>query len=128
VPELGRRATRACLEFMQPLGVGSIVFVALGTGVAGYPIETSAAAMAEVITEILGQTGWPLHVSIMLMSPTLASPVEYLAFYKEFARRVPQLAAQEMAQPASARADQPKPLMSDLLDLEQQRGRHLNRN
>ncbi len=122
VPELVRRATRACLEIMQPLGVGSIVFPALGTGVAGYPIEASAAAMAGVITEVLAKTSWRLHVSIMLMSRTLASPMEYLAFYEEFAKRVPQLAAQEMAQPTIARAAQPKPVMSDLLDLEQQRG------
>ena len=47
--------------------------------------------------------------------------MQYLAFYEEFARRVPQLAAQETTQSAPARADQPKPVMSDLLDLEQQR-------
>ncbi len=121
VPELVRRATRTCLELMQPLGVGSIVFPAFGTGVAGYPIEASAAAMAEVITEVLAQTSWRLHISIMLMSRTLASPMEYLAFYEEFARRVPQLVAQETAQPTPARAGQPKPVMSNLLDLEQQR-------
>ena len=77
--------------------------------------------MAEVITGILAQTSWRLHISIMLMSRTMASPMEYLAFYEEFARRVPQLAAQETVEPAPARADQPKAVMSDLLDLEQQR-------
>jgi O-acetyl-ADP-ribose deacetylase (regulator of RNase III) len=121
VPELVRRATRTCLGLMQPLGVRSIVFPALGTGVAHYPIESSAAAMAEVINEVLSQTSWPLQVSIMLMSRTLASPMQYLAFYEEFARRVPQVAVQETTQSAPARAARPTPVISDQLDLEQQR-------
>ena len=106
---------------MQPLGVRSIVFPALGTGVARYPIESSAAAMAEVINEVLSQTSWPLQVSIMLMSRTLASPMQYLAFYEEFARRVPQVAVQETTPSAPALAPRPTPVISDLLDLEQQR-------
>lgn len=121
VSELVQRSTRNCLGLMQPLGVHSIVFPALGTGTAGYPIESSAAAMAEVINEVLSQSRWPLRVSIMLMSRTLASPMQYLAFYEEFARRVPQVAAQEANQPATAHADQPKPIVSDLLSLEQER-------
>jgi O-acetyl-ADP-ribose deacetylase (regulator of RNase III) len=121
VPELVHRATRSCLELMQPLGVHSIVFPALGTGAAGYPIEASAAGMAEVISEVLSQSRWPLHVSIMLMSRTLASPMQYLAFYEEFARRAPHVAAQENKQPGTALADQPKPVISGLASLEQER-------
>jgi hypothetical protein len=121
VPELVRHATRTCLGLMQPLGVRSIVFPALGTGVARHPIESSAAAMAEVINEVLSQTNWLLQVSIMLMSRTLASPMQYLAFYEEFARLVPQVAAQETAQSAPALAARPTPVVSHLLDLEQQR-------
>jgi O-acetyl-ADP-ribose deacetylase (regulator of RNase III) len=121
MPDLVRRATRSCLELMQPLGVHSIVFPALGTGVARYPIESSAAAMAEIINEILSQSRWPLDVSIMLMSRTLASPMQYLAFYEEFARRAPQVAAQEADQSETARTDLPKPVISDLLSLEQER-------
>jgi O-acetyl-ADP-ribose deacetylase (regulator of RNase III) len=121
VPELVRHATRACLELMQPLGVHSIVFPALGTGTAGYPIESSAAAMAEVISDVLGRTSWPLHVTIMLMSATLASPMQYVAFYEELARRVPHVAAQETDPSPPARIDQPTPAVSDLLGLEQQR-------
>jgi O-acetyl-ADP-ribose deacetylase (regulator of RNase III) len=63
--------TRTCLKLMQPLGVRSIVFPALGTGTAGYPVEASAAAMAEVVNDVLSQTGWPIDVSIMLMSRAL---------------------------------------------------------
>jgi O-acetyl-ADP-ribose deacetylase (regulator of RNase III) len=121
VTEVVRHATRSCLALMQPLGVHSIVFPAIGTGTAGYPIEASAAAMAEVINDVLGQSSWQLHVSIMLMSRTLASPMEYLAFYEEFARRVPQVAAQEIKPPGHAEAELAKPVTSDLLNLEQER-------
>lgn len=120
VAEVVQRATRTCLELMQPLGVSSIAFPALGTGAAGYPIEASAAAMAEMINDILSQTSWPRDVSIMLMSATLASPMQYLAFYEQFARRVPLVAAHEIKQPSPVHPD-PSPPISDLLDLEQQR-------
>lgn len=121
VAALVRRATRACLGLMQPLGVRSIVFPALGTGSAGFPIEASAAAMAEVINDVLRQSDWQLSVSIMLMSRTLASPMQYIAFYEEFARRVPVVAAHETTQPLPAQPEQPQPVVSDLLSLEQQR-------
>jgi O-acetyl-ADP-ribose deacetylase (regulator of RNase III) len=121
VGELVRRATRTCLELMQPLGVRSIAFPALGTGSASYPIEAAAAAMAEVVNDVLGQTNWPTDVSIMLMSPTMASPMQYLAFYEEFARRVPLVAAQEIEHSPVVRAAQRPPVVSDLLDLEQER-------
>lgn len=121
VADLVRRATRTCLELMQPLGVRSIVFPALGTGAAGYPIEASAAAMAEVMNDTLSQSSWQLNVSIMLMSRTMASPVQYVAFYEEFARRVPLIAAHESAQPPPPRPDRPQAVVSDLLGLEQQR-------
>ncbi len=121
VAGLVQHATRACLELMQPLGVKSIVFPALGTGTAGYPIEASAAAMAEVVNDVLSQSSWALDVSIMLRSRTLASPMQYLAFYEEFARRVPLVAAHESTQPPPAQADQPPVVISDLLGLEQQR-------
>jgi O-acetyl-ADP-ribose deacetylase (regulator of RNase III) len=121
VAELVRRATRTCLELMQPLGVRSIVFPALGTGTAGYPVEASAAAMAEVVNDILSHTSWPIDVSIMLMSRTLASPMQYVAFYEEFARRVPLVSMHEIAQPPPVRAGQAAPVKSDLLELEQQR-------
>jgi O-acetyl-ADP-ribose deacetylase (regulator of RNase III) len=121
VAGLVRRATRACLGLMQPLGVRSIVFPALGTGSAGYPIEASAAAMAEVISDVLQQSNWQYSVSIMLTSRTLASPMQYVAFYEEFARRVPLVAAHETTQPLPMQPEQPQAVVSDLLSLEQQR-------
>lgn len=121
VVSLVRRATRNCLELMQPLSVRSIVFPALGTGTAGYPIEASAAAMADVVNDVLSQSNWPLNVSIMLMSRGFASPVQYVTFYEEFARRVPLVAARQTAQPPPVQADRPQAVVSDLLGLEQQR-------
>jgi O-acetyl-ADP-ribose deacetylase (regulator of RNase III) len=121
VANLVRRATRTCLDLMRPLGVRSIVFPALGTGSAGYPIEASAAAMAEVINDVLRQTDWQRGVSIMLMSRTLASPMQYVAFYEEFARRVPLVAAYQTMQPLPIQPERLQPVISDLLSLEQQR-------
>jgi O-acetyl-ADP-ribose deacetylase (regulator of RNase III) len=121
VADLVRHATRTCLDLMQPLGVRSIVFPALGTGAAGFSIEAAATAMAAVINDVLGQTSWPMDVSIMLMSRTLTSPMQYLAFYEEFARRVPLVAAHETRHPVPARTFQPPSAISDLLGLEQQR-------
>jgi len=106
---------------MRPLGVRSIVFPALGTGAASFPVEDAAAAMAEVVSDVLRQNSWPIDVSIMLMSRTLASPMQYVAFYEEFARRVPVVAAHESKQGGPVRNAQPSPAVSDLLSLEQQR-------
>ena len=114
---------RNCLELMQPLSVRSIVFPALGTGAAGYPIEASAAAMADVVNDVLSQSDWPLNVSIMLMSRTLASPVQYVAFYEEFARRVPLVAAREPAQPVQVDRPQAVSLTCWVLN---NNGRHLS--
>jgi len=80
VADIVRRATRSCLELMRPLGVRSIVFPALGTGAAGYPIADSAAAMADVIYDVLVHATQAIDVWIILMSRTLASPMQYLAF------------------------------------------------
>jgi O-acetyl-ADP-ribose deacetylase (regulator of RNase III) len=121
VAGLVHRATRTCLELMQPLGVRSIAFPALGTGTARFPIEASAVAMAEVISDVMRQASWLIDVSIMLMSPTLTSPMQYLAFYEEFARRVPLVAAQQTAEPTPARTSQAPSTVSDLLGLEQKR-------
>jgi O-acetyl-ADP-ribose deacetylase (regulator of RNase III) len=121
VAGLVRRATRGCLELMAPLGVRSIVFPALGTGTASFPVEDSASAMAEVVSDVLRQNSWPVDVSIMLMSRTLASPMQYVAFYEEFARRVPAVAAHESKPGGLVRSTQPSPAVSDLLSLEQER-------
>ena len=81
---------------MQPLGVHSIAFpptwqryrqipdrgLGRGDGRGDQPIPVA------------------LQVSIMLMSRTLASPMKYLAFYEEFAQRVPRVAARDTKQSA----------------------------
>jgi hypothetical protein len=77
--------------------------------------------MAEVINDVLRQSSYRLSVSIMLSSRTLASPMRYIAFYEEFARRVPLVAANETTQPLLMQPKQPQAVVSDLLSLEQQR-------
>jgi O-acetyl-ADP-ribose deacetylase (regulator of RNase III) len=126
VAGLVRDATSKCLELMPALGVRSIVFPALGTGTACYPIEAAAAAMAEVINDVLRQSSRQLDVSIMLMSRTLATPMQFVAFYEEFARLAPAMAAVAVDQVTPAAAPPPsrsQQAVSDLLSLEQQRQR-----
>jgi O-acetyl-ADP-ribose deacetylase (regulator of RNase III) len=126
VAGLVRRVTRTCLELMPSLGVRSIVFPALGTGTARYPIEAAAAAMAEVINDVLRQSSWQLDVSIMLMSRTLATPMQFVSFYEEFAHLAPAMAAVAVDQVTPAAAPPPRrsqQAVSDLLSLEQQRQR-----
>lgn len=118
--DIVRTATRKCLQLMQALGVRSIAFPALGTGRAGFSVEASAAAMAEVVQEVLSDSSWSMEISIMLHSPTFAFPMQHLAFYEEFARRVPLVAAQQGEWPTPTPPAAPA-AVSDVLELEQQR-------
>ncbi len=119
--ELVRNATRQCLHLAELLGVHSIVFPALGTGVARIRVEASAAAMAGVVSEVLAASSTSFEISIMLLGRTLSSPLQYLAFYEEFARRVPSLAARDVPSVAAPSAAPAPSLVSDVLGLEQQR-------
>lgn len=94
---LVREATRRCLHLADTLGMRSLAFPALGTGAAGFTVEASAAAMAEVVAAVLTESPTAFDVSIMLLGRTLASPMQYLAFYEEFARRVPLVAARKVS-------------------------------
>lgn len=119
---LVREATRSCLRLAQVLGVGSIVFPALGTGAAGFAVEASAAAMAEVVAEVLADTATPLTVSIMLKAPGLVSPLHHLAFYEEFARRVPVLAGHAVTADPAVEPEVAAPAVrSDVVELERER-------
>lgn len=103
-----RRATRRCLELMTVLGLRSIAFPALGTGTAGFAVEDAAATMAAVIAEDLAQRKDPLEVAIFLHSPS-RNPLEFLAFYEQLARRVPQLGVPIPAQPTAPAVAPPLP-------------------
>jgi hypothetical protein len=78
--------------------------------------------MAEVIDDVLRQSSWQFDVSIILMSRSLAAPMQYVAFYEEFARRVPLVAAGQFTAPPPV-PSRPQAAVSDLLNLEQQRQR-----
>ena len=119
---LVREATRRCLHLAQALGAGSIAFPALGTGAAGFTVEASAAAMAEVIAEVLTDTSTPLTVSIMLKARSLVSPLHFLAFYEEFARRVPVLAGHVVTATTPTEPDVVVPAVgSAVVELERER-------
>jgi O-acetyl-ADP-ribose deacetylase (regulator of RNase III) len=75
---LVREATHKCLCLAEVLGVQSLAFPALGTGAAGFSVESSAAAMAEIVAEVLNGSPLQFEVSIMLLGPTLTSPLRCL--------------------------------------------------
>lgn len=66
--ELVKRATARCLDLLPPLGVSSIAFPALGTGTAGFSVEDSASATAEIIAQYLNKLEVQLDVSVYLYS------------------------------------------------------------
>ncbi|WP_083828070.1 macro domain-containing protein [Candidatus Frankia meridionalis] len=84
-----RRATRRCLELATALNVSSISFPALGTGAAGFSMEDSAVAMTEVMADYVRLTSRPLDIDLYFFPRENSSPIGYVRFYEEFARRVP---------------------------------------
>jgi hypothetical protein len=86
--KLVRDTTIQCLELLEDLGLDTISFPALGTGLAGFPMESAAAAMADVITHHLRSSDRELKISIDLFARR-GQETAYLAFFEEFARRNP---------------------------------------
>ena len=122
--ELVRSATGRCLSLLEPLGVDSIAFPALGTGVAGYSMEGAAAAMADVIVDHLEKAKAALDISLYLYARPGVRELDFISFYEEFARRKPAIARHEtVATPAPERPEQAVRSVSKLLELERERQR-----
>ena len=114
---LVQRATRRCLHLVEALDVRSIVMPALGTGTAGFTVAAAAEAMAAVVAEELARSRSGIRVTIMLKAGLLSSPMRFLDFYEEFARRLPKGAA-----PAPvADVEPPTPDLPPIVALEQER-------
>jgi O-acetyl-ADP-ribose deacetylase (regulator of RNase III) len=119
-----RSATKRCLGLLEPLGVSSIAFPALGTGAAHFPVAAAASAMADVIAEQLERSVRSLDVSLSLYARAGVNERDFVAFYEEFAKRTPQLTAH--AEPSSGAKSEtiPEPKTpSRLLELEQRKQR-----
>lgn len=96
--EIIAAATRACLDLLDlldPLGLDSIAFPAIGAGTAGFPIEAVAVTMAEVIAAELDGRDSALTVTLCLYPGGGMSELDYLAFFEEFRARVPAMPSHE---------------------------------
>ena len=88
-----RAATRRCIALARELGVESIAFPSLGSGVAGIPTESVAAAMADAMAAELG-SGSPLRIEMYLAAKSWQDDSDYLGFFERFS------AAQHVAREA----------------------------
>ena len=113
-------AVGRCLDLLEPLGLHSISFPALGTGVAGYSVQQIAGLMAAVIADRLGRSSYEYDVSLYLYARPGVDEREFIAFYEEFASLRPRVAA--LGEPVAGRPSvgQPEP-ESRLIALERER-------
>lgn len=98
-------ATRACLRLLDPLGIDSIAFPAIGAGTAGFPIQDVAVTMAEVIADELEHRERGVTVHLYLFPDGGATEFDYIAFFEEFRARVPAIARHEEAPHTPERLD-----------------------
>jgi O-acetyl-ADP-ribose deacetylase (regulator of RNase III) len=127
-----RKVTAKCLALLEPLDVSSIAFPAIGAGAAGFSIDDVAVHMAEVIAaDLLARTD-RVNVSIYLLDRFgRMEPIDYLKFFEEFARRVPDIVEPDReARPSatirssapSGKAPSPRPdSRKGMLELERNR-------
>jgi O-acetyl-ADP-ribose deacetylase (regulator of RNase III) len=86
------RATARCIDLLDALGLSSIAFPAIGTGVAGFSLEDAAVEMAKVLGGRLTARAAPAEVTVYLFDRSgERGPMDYVRFFEEFARRLPDL-------------------------------------
>jgi O-acetyl-ADP-ribose deacetylase (regulator of RNase III) len=94
--EILARVTRRCMELLEPLGVDSIAFPAIGAGVAGFGYDDVATQMAKLIAENLEARATPVDVTIYLFDRSRRmEPLDFLPFFERFAERAPGVAGHE---------------------------------
>jgi O-acetyl-ADP-ribose deacetylase (regulator of RNase III) len=83
------KATQKCLLLLSSLGLTSIAFPAIGTGVANYSTDDVAVKMAGVITDFLKSEDNQYNVSIYLYDRFgIKTAIDYIAFFEQFASRI----------------------------------------
>jgi O-acetyl-ADP-ribose deacetylase (regulator of RNase III) len=91
-----KSAVTRCFDLLDALGLDSISFPAIGAGVAGFSYEDVAVEMADTIAERIRRSDRPLHVALFLFDRFgRMQPIDFVQFFEEFARRVPQIAAHD---------------------------------
>jgi O-acetyl-ADP-ribose deacetylase (regulator of RNase III) len=86
--EVIRKVTHRSLSLLLLLGLSSIAFPAIGSGAAGFTLETVASTMADVIVNELRSSETPLSVTIYLFDELgRMREIDYLQFFEEIAVR-----------------------------------------
>jgi O-acetyl-ADP-ribose deacetylase (regulator of RNase III) len=99
-------ATRRCFELLDILGLSSIAFPAIGTGVAGFPYREVAGHMADAIVDALARRPSPADATLYLYDPLGQMQMDFITFFEEFAVRTSHLAPAPQA-PASPPPSKP---------------------
>ncbi|HEV8040387.1 MAG TPA: macro domain-containing protein [Bryobacteraceae bacterium] len=98
--DIVRNSVSRCFDLLDSLGLNSIAFPAIGAGVAGFSYEDVAIEMADVVAGRLAQTNRAIEVTIFLFDRFgQMQPIDFIKFFEEFARRVPEVAAHELGGP-----------------------------
>lgn len=101
-----RQCVSKCFDLLDALNLQSIAFPAIGAGVAGFSYEDVAVEMAGVIAERLTRSGRPIEVALYLFDRFgRMEPIDFIQFFEEFARRMPQLRPSDA--PAAIAANSP---------------------
>jgi O-acetyl-ADP-ribose deacetylase (regulator of RNase III) len=103
--EIIRRTTAKCLALLEPLGLSSIAFPAIGAGTAGFTMDDVAVHMAEIIAANLLARPDPIEATIYLFDRFgQMEPLDFLKFFEEFARRTPTIADRIIDPPPSSKS------------------------
>jgi O-acetyl-ADP-ribose deacetylase (regulator of RNase III) len=106
--DIVRNSVSRCFDLLDSLGLNSIAFPAIGAGVAGFSYEDVAIEMADVVAGRLARTDRPIDVTIFLFDRIgQMQPIDFIRFFEEFARRVPDVAAHELGKPVPSTTQPP---------------------
>jgi O-acetyl-ADP-ribose deacetylase (regulator of RNase III) len=95
--DIVRNSVSRCFDLLDALGLNSVAFPAIGAGVAGFSYEDVAAEMAEVVATRLARADRQIDVTLFLFDRFgRMQPIDFIRFFEEFARRVPEIAAHEL--------------------------------
>jgi len=90
--KLVRQCVSRCFDLLDALGLQSIAFPAIGAGAAGFSYQDVAVEMASVIADRLSRSHRSIDVTLYLFDRFGSLQlIDFIRFFEEFARRMPQL-------------------------------------
>lgn len=85
-----RHSISKCLRLMTALDLTSMALPCIGAGYAGFGLERVGRVMSAVVSEFLLKTNKSYHIEIILYGiRDDLNMIEYIAFFEQFALRVP---------------------------------------